>query len=367
MRQPAGTTMQVGQISTSRSTIFPGVSGSFCSWVWNGRKGKERSGSVVRCEARSQPCPIGVCGSSAPWNATSFPSGSNTRSTAKMSASMVEDEMKSFNAEGPVISVSFSSGGVETKAGPLGARQRPFVLLSRHEFFARVAHVQQNARLPVPAVVDSLEEIIEKTLLQLHAVVGVEGRTMRAAMNFEPFLFRNSTHESFEISARVQALPAPVRRRKQRRVHLRQVRRALAVIRPVHLAPEQRGPHALAVLRELFLPQCFRSADGLAGDAAPRAALALAVLHGLHLHVLPVLAEAAEDAAVAVAVAVAVAPAFPHADCGEVRRLRRRGPPLVARVIGDAVHADLAARPGLRRGPFHAPVDVARLARVVVA
>src|SRR6185295_11878799 len=92
-----------------------------------------------------------------------------------------------------------------------------------------------------------------------------------------------------------------------------------------------------------------------------------AVLHGLHLHLLPVLAKAADDAAVARALAIGIVPAFPDADRGEVRRLRRGGAPLVAGVVGDAVHADLARAPGLLRRPFDAVVDVLRLARAVVA
>src|SRR6185295_4904622 len=105
----------------------------------------------------------------------------------------------------------------------------------------------------------------------------------------------------------------------------------------------------------------------LAGVRIFLAALALPVLHRLHLHVLPVLAEAADDAAVARAFAVRVVPAFPDADRGEMRRLRRRGAPLVARVVRDAVHAHPAAAPGLRGGPFDALVDIAGLAGVVVA
>src|SRR6185295_20134225 len=92
-----------------------------------------------------------------------------------------------------------------------------------------------------------------------------------------------------------------------------------------------------------------------------------AVLHGLHLHLLPVLAEAADDAAVARALAVGIVPAFPDADRGEVRRLRRGGAPLVAGVVGNAVHADLAGAPGLLRRPLDAIVDVLRLAGAVVA
>src|SRR5882724_8635381 len=81
--------------------------------VCQGRYGRESSASSLRCDARSQPWPTGVCGSSAPWNTTSFPCGSNTRSTTKRSASRVDEEMKSLSAEGPVISVSLRSGGVE--------------------------------------------------------------------------------------------------------------------------------------------------------------------------------------------------------------------------------------------------------------
>ena len=53
-----------------------------------------------------------MCGSSAPWNTTSVPSGANTRSTANTSASAVDDESHNFSADGPVSSVSSSSGGV---------------------------------------------------------------------------------------------------------------------------------------------------------------------------------------------------------------------------------------------------------------
>ena len=76
--------------------------------------------SSSRCEARSQPCATGVCGSIAPWNTTSFRSAENTRSTTKMSASLVDDETNNFSADGPVISVSAA-------AAPSGrSRHRPW-------------------------------------------------------------------------------------------------------------------------------------------------------------------------------------------------------------------------------------------------
>ena len=61
--------------------------------------------------------------------------------------------------------------------------------------------------------------------------------------------------------------------------------------------------------------------------------------------------------------AVVVGRAFPDAQRGEVLRLQRRRLPLVHRVIGDAVQADLAVRPRLHAGPVDADRDVLRLAR----
>ena len=97
--------------------------------------------------------------------------------------------------------------------------------------------------------------------------------------------------------------------------------------------------------------------------AAPAAALAGAVLHRLHLHVVPILPEGAENAAMMRHVAIPVGGAFPDAHGGEVRRLQRRDMPLVDAVVGDAVQADLAVGPRLHAGPFDAVVEIERLAR----
>ena len=228
-------------------------------------------------------------------------------------------------------------------------------------------HVEQHARLPVPAVLLALQEVIEELELQLAPVVGVERRPVRAAVHFQPFIPGRRTDKALEVAARVQALPAPVGGGKQRYRNLREIGAALAVVRPVHLARQKLAPHVFPITDQFVFRQRFRPANQLARDAVSGAALALAVLHGLHLHVLPVLAEGADDAAVAVAVAVGVVPALPGADRGEVRRLRRRRAPLAARVVRNAVHADLAAAPFLRRRPLDAEVEVARLARIVVA
>ena len=97
--------------------------------------------------------------------------------------------------------------------------------------------------------------------------------------------------------------------------------------------------------------------------AAALAAFAGAVLHGLDLHVVPVLPERREHAAVVRHVAIPVGGAFPHAHGGEVRRLQRGHLPLVDAVIGDAVEPDLAVRPRLHAGPFDAVVEILGLAR----
>src|SRR5438132_1133505 len=122
-------------------------------------------------------------------------------------------------------------------------------------------------------------------------------------MDLQPFLLRRGPRKTLKVAARVQSLPAPVRRREQRHGHLRKIWAALGIIRSPELAREERLPHVLAVLFELLGRKRLGAADKLARDSAFRAALPLAVLHRLHLHVLPVLAEAADDSAVARALA----------------------------------------------------------------
>src|SRR5499433_4532668 len=102
----------------------------------------------------------------------------------------------------------------------------------------------------------------------------------------------------------------------------------------------------------------MRAADELAVYVGPLAALARPVLHRFHLHVVPVLPERADDAAVVGHVAVPVGGALPDAHGGQVRWLQRRHVPLVDAVIGNAVEPDLAVGPGLHAGPFDAVVEI---------
>ena len=255
---------------------------------------------------------------------------------------------------------------VEVEAGPPGTRERPFTLGTLDERLARMPHLQQHRGLPVPAVVGALEEMVEEALLQTDAVVGIERRPVRAAVHFQPLLLRSGAGIALEIAPGVQPLPAPVRRRQHRHRDARQVGAAFAIPLGVGLALEHRAPHVFAVVLQFGLAQRLGAAGEFSGDRMLAATLTDAMLHRLDLHLLPVLAEGAGDAAMAVRLAIGIVPALPGADRGQVRRLGRGDTPLVARVVGNAVEPDLAVAPGLNRRPFDAQVEVTRLARIVV-
>ena len=163
----------------------------------------------------------------------------------------------------------------------------------------------------------------------------------------------------------MQPLPAPVGGREQRRLDLAPVRHArLPVLVGIELARDAVLVEVAPVLAELFLRQRLRTGHPVAVHAALEAAGAAAVLHAVDLRLRPVLHEAAvEDAAVVRHVAVEVGRALPQADRREVLGLQRGGLPLVLRVVGNAVEADLAVRPGLDAGPIDALLEVLRLAQ----
>src|SRR5215210_1626785 len=134
----------------------------------------------------------------------------------------------------------------------------------------------------------------------------------------------------------MQAVAAPVAAGEQRRLHLVPPGRTLLVVIVIERVLNDLVPQRLAVLGELFLRQRLRAADQFAGDAAALAARADAVLHGFDLHVLPVLLERRDDAAMVRGVAVAVGIALPDANRGQMFRLQTGGAPLRGGVVGNS-------------------------------
>src|SRR5581483_9913935 len=253
--------------------------------------------------------------------------------------------------------------GMEIEFGPLRARERPFILMPLDELLARMADLEQDLRLLVPARILAFEEMTEEFLLQADAVVRIKMRPVLDTVDLEPFLFGGRAHEALEISARVQTLSAPVRRGQQRSLHSRPVRHAgLPEGVGVELARDAVLVEIAAIAAELLLRKRLRPGDPVAVHAAPEAARVASVLDGIDLGLRPVLHEAAvENSAMMRHVAVEIGRALPGADRGQVLWLQRRRLPLVLRVIGNAVEADLAVRPGLRPGPFDAAGEVLRL------
>ena len=253
-------------------------------------------------------------------------------------------------------------GRIEIKPRPFGALERPFVLGALDEA-VDVAHLQLHRRLLVPAIVLAVQEMIEEAQLQVPAVVGIKMRPVLDAVRFEPLVLRRGADKTFEIAARMQRLAAPIGRRQKRHLDLRPHRRTGAMIGVVERMGQNIAAEIAAVLRQFLVRQSLRPAHQFAVHAAALAAFAGAVLHGLDLHVVPVVPERAEDAAVVRHVAIPVGGAFPDAHGGEMRRLERRHVPLVDAVVGNAVEPDLAARPRLHARPFDAVVKILGLAR----
>ncbi len=226
-----------------------------------------------------------------------------------------------------------------------------------------MADLELHLRLFLPAAFLAVEEMVEELQLQLAAVVGVEMGPVLDAVHLEPFLLRRRLHEALEVAARMERLAAPIGGRQQRHLDLRPHRRAGAVIVVIERMGEDRAAEIGAVRGEFLLAERLRPAHELAVDRRAAAAFAGAVLHGLDLHVVPVLPERAQNAAVARHVAIPIGRALPNADRREVRRLERGDVPLVDAVIGNAVEPDLAVRPRLHACPFDAVVEILGLAR----
>ena len=223
---------------------------------------------------------------------TSLPSGSNSRSARKRSASVVGDDSQSLAATGPVISRLLVIGGVREgqavagrvvvqgcrRAGRLRRQRqaRPAadniwsIACARAAIRSRRAArtfrrgwrmLSDTARLLVPAGIFALEKMAEEALLQRLAVIAVEMREVRVAVHLEPFLLGAGAQIAFEIAAGVQPHAAPIGGRKQRRVDLREIGGARCVIIVDEFAPLRFARRVGAVFGELCLRQRVGAGD----------------------------------------------------------------------------------------------------------
>ena len=157
----------------------------------------------------------------------------------------------------------------------------------------------------------------------------------------------------------MEPLSAPVRRREKRYGHFFPLRRTRLVIRII----ERMGAYLVAEINaircELRVAQKVSSPHiSCPVTRLRRPSLAAAILHRLHLHVVPVLPERAQDAAMVRHVAVPVGSAFPDAHGGKMRWLQRCDVPLIDAIVGDAVETDLAGGPRLARSPLDTVIEV---------
>src|SRR5215510_905665 len=153
------------------------------------------------------------------------------------------------------------------------------------------------------------------------------------AMRFQPPLLGRGPHKPLEIAAWMQSLAAPVGGREQRRDDLVPLGRARLVVLVIEGMGYDFGAKVRAVFGEFSVWQRLGSAYQLAVNAAALAPLAGPVLHGLDLHVIPVLPKRRENAAVVRHVAIPVGSAFPDAHSGEVGRLQRSHVPLIDPIV----------------------------------
>src|SRR6266446_10097696 len=131
--------------------------------------------------------------------------------------------------------------------------------------------------------------MVEEPQLLLAAVIRVEMSPVLAAMDIEPLLPRCGLNEALEIPARMKTLAAPIGGGKQRHCDLVPHGRASAMICVVERMGENVMTEIGPVAGELVLAKRLWSADKLAVHGRAPAALSGSVLHGLDLHVVPVL------------------------------------------------------------------------------
>src|SRR5262249_2714378 len=173
---------------------------------------------------------------------------------------------------------------------------RPFMLVTLDEFLFRVTDKQLHPRLFAPASIVAFQKMAEEPLLQPDTIIRIELQPVGAAMCLQPFLLRRRPHEGLEITARMEAVPAPVRFREERHSNFLQIGRALAVIVVIERVRECAGDDVASIRPQLFWRQCLGPGNRLASDAAARAALPDAMLHRNNRTRIPVRNEFGIDA-----------------------------------------------------------------------
>src|SRR5688572_4737974 len=129
-----------------------------------------------------------------------------------------------------------------------------------------MADVQLHAWLVLPAVADTLQKIVEEALLERDAIAAGEERPVRVAVRLEPLRrVLGRLGVAVEVTARMDALAAPVGAREQRRLDEREIRRARFVPLVVERMLLEVLERINAVLRHLFLGERHRTRDGFAG------------------------------------------------------------------------------------------------------
>ena len=150
-----------------------------------------------------------------------------------------------------------------------------------------MADLQHHLRPLLPAVVDAFEETVEELALQILTILRIEQREVRVAVHLQPFLLGAGAQEALEVAARMQAHAAPIGSGEQRRLDVLEFRQPGLVV-VVDQAVAQRVAVAIgAILPQLVVAEIQRPRHRLAGDHAPGAAVADAVLHGGHLARIP--------------------------------------------------------------------------------
>jgi hypothetical protein len=179
---------------------------------------------------------------------------------------------------------------IQVELGPLRPGERPLLLLTRDEP-VDVADLEQDPRLPLPAIVDVLEEVVEETLLEVSSVVGVEMGPVLQAVDLQPFLLAGGADEALDIAAKMEAVAAPVARREHRHRDFLPDGGAFPVKRIVERVGQRVSHHVRPVLGQLRLGQRVGARDQQPAVGVDRTALAQSVLHRHHLYLEPVAPE----------------------------------------------------------------------------